>query len=186
MAELVNAFKSKYTGEQMEGLLDKINELSEVDKDSTFNTLYPYTHSASIFETEDVKITSTVTNLNLTQIIIMKTKSSSSWKNDQNITFLFKKGNIIPSTLYIDLDNWQTGTSVCETLTVYIDYYINNQWVTKVQQTYGYTYNTVITFNLPKEETNQIRMRCIRADNPSGSSQVSVTLKNIYVEYKNA
>lgn len=180
------AFKSKYTGEQMENLLDKINELSEVDRDSAFNTLYPYTHSASVFETEDVKVTSTVSSLNITQIIIMKTKCSTSWYNDQDIIFLFKKGNVKPSALYISLDNWQTGTSICETLTVYIDFYINNEWITKTQKTYGYTYNQVITFDLPEEETNQIRIRCIRSDNPSSRTSVSVTLKNIYIDYKYA
>lgn len=56
----VGAFKTKYTGQQMEELFDKLNDMEEVGNtpDGILTTSYPYTRTKNKYETDNIIITS--------------------------------------------------------------------------------------------------------------------------------
>lgn len=57
MAELMTAFKSKYSGEQIENLLDKLKDINGTPT-GTVTTAYPYERTQQKYETDNIIITS--------------------------------------------------------------------------------------------------------------------------------
>lgn len=201
MAESVNAFKSKYTGEQIEKLFDAMEKIEVPETGSTLNTKIKYRMAnTSSYESDDVKIS--LFNINPTgynsvsgNIGMMMTgyylisTSSGAYIAISNPTIIapgfgpfsagfqyeFKKGPVIPKILHMNL----YGGS--DPVTIRIEYYIDEKWVNVQEIDCGViATNTDWQLELPQIYTSYFRLTTAG----SGNNYGGLAIRDMWVDYQ--
>lgn len=146
-----------------------------------FNTKYPYTCSATSYETDNIKITTNVNKLDVFSLVFeIPATSSSSWSADSYLIFEFKSKLITPALLSFTVTDWQTGYSNVYEDVLHVDYYINNTWKEQVTYTIPAASYTTRNFEieLPHVATTQIRIRITQS-----KGGPSIKFSNMYVGF---
>lgn len=117
----VSAFKTKYTGEQIEELFDKLKDLGPaIDITKTFTTEYPYIGASNIYETDNIKISASGCNANgwtgcnLHQMLMCGNAEMMLYQYGHSskpayIQFDFKTSTIVPEILYLTTNSNTTA-----------------------------------------------------------------------------
>ena len=184
MAESINAFKSKYTGEQLEELFDKLKELAPpIDTTKAFSTLYPYTCSGC-YENDNIKITAKGSNSNgatsvdVLSMVLTRGSGPSIYKNKTSPAYLLYefKNNILvrPTTFHTKASGG--------TFTFDFSYLIDGSYQKVVSADAG-TYNSETgeyIFELPDIETTAVKITSPKIN----ASSYYVGMVSPYLEFK--
>jgi hypothetical protein len=198
MAELINAFKTKYTGEQIEKIFETMEKIEIPETGSTLNTKIKYRMAnTSSYESDDVKISlfklkskgSVGGNVGMMMTgYYLISDSSGAHLTIENYTsivpenafstgfqYQFKNGPVIPKVLHMNL----LGNS--ESTIIRVEYYIDGQWV-NVQET---SYDNIVAnidwqLELPQISTSYFRLTTAGLNN----NYSYLRIRDMWVDYQ--
>lgn len=121
-----------------------------------FSTKYPYTLTTSTYETDNIHIQLN----NASSLWTLLFTENGIWvSSGTSLVFTFKNKKITPAVLDFKINSWNTGSTSVPSSNLYIDYYINNEWVNKVAYPIELFASPEVNIELPSEQVESLRVR---------------------------